>query len=94
MVLGGPGPKPFVYTSPTEIRLLSKRRKRWVFNNRGAILTLIIHWLGPPLFLPWCAEATLVSWSEGLAEAHTRKHLVGSEAIYRMTDLSRYPTAI
>jgi len=27
----------------------SSRRERWIFNNRGVILTLI-HWLGPPFF--------------------------------------------
>ena len=29
-----------VYTSPAEIRLLLSRRERWIFNNRGMILTL------------------------------------------------------
>ena len=30
-----------IYTSPTETRLLFLRRERWIFNNRGVILTLI-----------------------------------------------------
>jgi len=37
----GGQPKPFVYTSPTEIRLLLTRRERWIFYNRRVILTLI-----------------------------------------------------
>jgi len=55
-------------TSPAETRLLLSRRERWIFNNRGVILTLIIHWLGPPLFLPRCSEAKLAIWSERLAK--------------------------
>jgi len=47
--LGVGQPKPFVYTSPSEIRLLLMRRERWIFNNHGVILTLI-HGLGPPFF--------------------------------------------
>jgi len=42
-------PKPFVYTSPAEIRLLLTKREKWIFYNRGVILTLI-HRLGPPFF--------------------------------------------
>ena len=37
------------------------------------ILTPIIHWLRPLLFLPWCSEATLLIWNEGWVKAHTRK---------------------
>jgi len=48
-----------VYTSPAETRLLLSRRERWIFNNGEVILTLVIHWLRPPLFLLWCSEATL-----------------------------------
>jgi len=32
------------------------------------ISTLTIHWLGPPLFLPWCSQAKLAIWSERLAK--------------------------
>jgi len=61
--LGVGQPKPLIYTSPAEIWLLLTRRERWVSN----ILTLIIHWLGPPLFLPWWSEHTRAIWSERLA---------------------------
>ena len=47
--LGVGQPQPFVYTSSAEIWLLLTKRERWIFYNRGVILTLI-HWLGPPLF--------------------------------------------
>jgi len=63
--------KPFLYTSPAEIRLL--RNERWIFNNCEVILTLIIHWLAPPLLLPWCFEATLAIWSERLAKGSYQK---------------------
>jgi len=78
--LGVSQPKPFVYTAPAEMRLLLARRERWIFKNRGVILTLIVHWLGPPLFLPWCSEATLAIWSEGLAQGPYQKTPAGSEA--------------
>jgi len=42
-----------VYKSSARIRL-QLQRERQIFNNRGVILTLIIHWLGPPLFFLWC----------------------------------------
>jgi len=58
--LGVSQPKPFVYTPPSEIRLLSMRRERRILNNRRVILTLIIH---------WCSEAVLASWSERLAKS-------------------------
>jgi len=38
------------------------------FNNRGMILTLIIRWLRPPLFLLRCPEAMLAIWSERLTK--------------------------
>jgi len=41
---------------------------RWIFNNCGVMSTLIIHWLGSPLFFPWCSEATLAIWSARLAK--------------------------
>jgi len=31
-------------------------------------MTLIIHWLRPPLFLSWCFETVLAIWSERLAK--------------------------
>ena len=67
-------PKPFVYTPPAEIRLLLAKGERWIFNNRGTILTLIIHWLGSPWFLPRCFEDTLANWSERLAKAPYQKN--------------------
>jgi len=42
--LGVSQPKPFVYASPAEIRLLLTKRERWIFNNHGVILTLIMHY--------------------------------------------------
>ena len=53
--MDGPGrlgvgqPKPFVYTSPAEIRLLLTKRERWIFYNRWVILALI-HWFGHSFF--------------------------------------------
>ena len=47
------------FTSHTEILLLFSRRERWIFNNRGVILTLI-HWLGLPFF----NVAMLGIWSD------------------------------
>ena len=41
--------KPFVNASPAEIWLLLMRRERWIFYDRGVILTLM-HWLGPSYF--------------------------------------------
>jgi len=51
---------------PAEISLLLSRLKSWICNNHRVILTLS-HWLGPPLSLPWCSEATLAIRSERLA---------------------------
>jgi len=56
------------------IQLLWTRRERWIITNRGMILTLIIHWLEPPLFLPWCSEAKLAIWSERLAKGQYQKN--------------------
>jgi len=78
MVLGGWGvsqPKTFVYTSPAAIRLHLTRRERWIFINPGVILTLITHWLEPPLFLLWCSEATIAVWGEGLAKNPHQKNI-------------------
>ena len=60
--------------NPSRIQLLLLRKARWIFNNRGVILTLTIHWLGPQLFLPWYSKATLAIWSEGLAKGPYQKH--------------------
>jgi len=54
---------------PPTIRLLLMRRERCIFDSRGVILTLIIHWLRPPLFLPQRSEPTLAIWSERLAKS-------------------------
>jgi len=54
-------------------QLLLTKRKMWVCNNRGVILTLIIHQLGPSLVLPWGSAATLAIWSGHLPKVHTRK---------------------
>jgi len=71
--LGVSQPKPFVYTSPTKIWLLLSRRERCIFNNCEVILTLIIHWLGSPLFfiVVFRTRASNLEW--GLLKAHTRK---------------------
>jgi len=42
--------------SPTE-------RLEVEFLKGGVILTLIIHWLGPPLFLPWSSTAMVAVYS-------------------------------
>jgi len=48
--LGVSQPKPIVYTSPCQnSAALLMKRQRWIFYNRGVILTLI-HGLGPPFF--------------------------------------------
>ena len=50
------------------------------FCNRGVILTLIIHWLGPPLFLQRCSTAMLAVYSGRLAKGPSRRsNLAGSE---------------
>ena len=59
--------EPFVFESPAGIRLFLTRRERWIFNNCGLILTLIIDWLRLPLFLLWCSKG-LTIWSEGLVK--------------------------
>ena len=38
------------------------------FCKRGVILTHIIHWLGPPLFLPWCSTAVQAVYSGRFAK--------------------------
>jgi len=52
------------------------------------MLTLIIHWLGSPLYLPWCSEATLVIWSErlakGLYQTNTSSAVILKPPIYRL----------
>lgn len=54
MILGGGGqPWPFVY-------------KKWIFDNCGVIVTLIIHWLRPPYFYCTVSEATLLILRLGL----------------------------
>jgi len=50
------------------------------FCNRGVILNLIIHWLGPPLFLPRCSTAMLAVYRGRLAKGPYRgRSLAGSE---------------
>jgi len=68
-----------VYILPAETRLLLSRRERWIFNNRGVILTLIIPWLGPSLSLFGFSEAI---WSEGFAKGPwiTEKHPTSTKA--------------
>ena len=84
MVLGGWGvsqPKPFIYTLPAEIRLLLMRRERWILGNCEVSLTLIIHWLGPPLFFPWYSEATLAIWSKGLPKGSYQENTPSPAAV-------------
>ena len=52
--------------------LLLTKRERWIFYNRGVILTLI-HGLGPPWFLVWWSEPTLAIWSERLTKGPYQK---------------------
>jgi len=60
-------------------------------------MTLIIHWLGPPLFLPWCSEATLAIWNERLIEGPYQKNISPavrlklSILLYQLTELSWPP---
>ena len=65
------------------------------WNNCEVILTLIIHWLGHPLFLLRCSEATLVIWSERLAKGPYQKNTPSAvrlePVIYRLqTDSLSY----
>jgi len=80
IVLGGWGSVSLsqFFTSRDEIRLLLTRRERWIFNIPGVILTLITHWLGPPLCLPWCSKTTLAIWSERLAKDPYQKNTLSS----------------
>jgi len=92
--LGVSQPKPFVYTPPAEIRLLLTKREWWICNNHGVTLTPIIHWLRPPLFLPWCFRATLAIWSERFARDPNQKNTTPTvrlePAIYRLQVLAVY----
>jgi len=47
---------------PSRLQLHLTRIERWILYNGGVILSLI-HWLGPPLFLPWHSEAMVAIWS-------------------------------
>jgi len=50
------------------------------FCNRWVILTLIIHWLGPASFSPWCSPAMLAVNSRRLAKGpYQGSNLAGSE---------------
>jgi len=51
----------------------SHQKGRWLFNNCGVILTLIIHWLGHSLFVLWFSEAMLAIWNERLAKGLYQK---------------------
>jgi len=83
--VGGRFPKS-VYISPAETRLFLLSWERWIFNNCGVILNLIIHWLEPPFLLRW-SELMLPIWSEGLVKASCQKNtppqLWGSNLQYR-----------
>ena len=70
-LLGVSQPKTFVYMSPAENFM---RRERWIFDSRGEIWALIIHRLGPPLFLLRCSEAMLAFWNEGVAKGSYQKN--------------------
>jgi len=59
---------------PPRIWLLLTRRERWIFDSCGVIFTLIIHWSGPLLLLPWFFEPTLAIWSDRLAKNPYQKH--------------------
>jgi len=60
--------------------LLLTREERWSSDNRVVILTLIIHWLGPPLTLPWSSTAMLAVYSGRLAKGpYQESSLAGSE---------------
>ena len=51
----------FVHTLPAE----NSWRERWIFGNRGMILTLI-HWLEPQLLFPWCSD--VCRWYRGISD--------------------------
>jgi len=81
-----------IYTTPAEIRLLSSRRERWIFDNYWVVQ--IIHWLTPPIILPWWFEPKPAIWSERLAKSPYQKNTspaVGLEpAFYRLQGLAFY----
>jgi len=70
------------------IRLFLMRRARWIFNKCGVILTLIIHWLGPPLSLPRNSKATLAIWGERLAKGPYQESFPISTLGFLPVDLS------
>jgi len=63
-----------VYSSPLGVWLFLGKRERPIFSNHGVMSTLI-HWLRPPLFLPWRFMAILAILSEGLADSPYRSFL-------------------
>jgi len=56
-------------------------RERCIFDNCGVILTLIIHWLSPSLFLPRCSEATQ-SGVRGLLKERKREEMLVNFEFY------------
>jgi len=79
---------------PSETWLFLSQRERWIIDNCGVILTVIIHWLGPPLFLPRCSEPTLAIWSERLAKTPYQKNTMPTlglvSVIYRLQIQTSY----
>ena len=67
-LVGASQPKPFVHMSPAENSAILKEYEETDLGRPWSDLDPYIHWLGPPLFLPWCSEATLSIWSERLPE--------------------------
>jgi len=51
------------------------------------IVTLIIHWLGPPLFLLWCSKPAVAIWSQGLAIGLNQKntHEIQIWVVYQLS---------
>jgi len=78
-----------IFYSPSGMEILNTiryswlfltREERWSSDSRGVILTLVIHWLGPTLFLLWCSTAMLAVFSGRLAKGpYQGNNLVGSE---------------
>jgi len=64
----------FVYTLPPRILLLLRKRKRWIFNNCGVILTIIILVVTSIIFTMVFRSHTR-NWSKRLAKGPYQKNI-------------------
>jgi len=71
------------------------RRERWICNNRGMVLTRIIHWLGPQLFTVVIrTRASKLEWEtfKGPYQKNTPLVVKLEPVIYRLQVQTFLPT--